>query len=487
MKYRISVKNILLSLLTSFLCFVFYIYNAFKRVYERHFTWFGVMRNTLIRKQFTDGRMRDDTYWFKRNLDLDFYHYFFRHEVMKEKTDGGDPFPLVYFSKGFSFDKTLAKQKAIGELLERVPFLYYKNKDLPHFSPNEAEKKNIPFLHPKDITVFTPEQRNADPSLHFTDDSQFHWVEATEILPSGEEQKVHIPAQTVFWYYHTKQKQTNKDKEPYLRPPSTHGGAGYYTKWGAIKTALFEWCARDGFFQLWLSGSIPQKIDIDTIPYPVLRKKIRHIQKQGLEIHFCVCPLSCLSFHHNMFCVVENKGHNKLKQAFYFGSGYGKTLEDALSSALDETISLIFWTEYDMQFFSEDIKDSDISQSDMWADPQRVSYYQTEKGKEDTRSFLSGENVSVEAYSQTHTFKDDEDLVVKTIHDIHSHLPSFRFFYYLSPNTLLNDVHFQSVKTFATDIIPMYHAVWQCPTHILKKRGVSIRTNHPYPRIHPFP
>ena len=289
------------------------------------------MRNTLIRKQFTEERMRDDTYWFKRNLDLDFYHYFFRHEVMKEKTDGGDPFPLIYFSKGFSFDKTLAKQKAIGELLERVPFLYYKNKNLPHFSPNEAEKKNIPFLHPKEVTTFTPEQRNADPSLHFTDDSQFHWVEATEILPSGEEQKVHIPAQTVFWNYNT-----TALNHPCLLEKSTHGGAGWYTKWGAIQRALQEWIARDGFYHHWFTQTIPEKIDINTIPYPALRKKIRHIQKQGLNIYFLNTPSQVTSQIYSVYCFIENLEHKKLRNSFYMGHGSGISLEQTLCSALDE-------------------------------------------------------------------------------------------------------------------------------------------------------
>jgi len=404
-------------------------------------------------------------------------YYFFGFHAFRDRDSDGNPPAVPGIARGFSLDYDTAVSTCIGECLERVPFLYYHNTDSVVGSMQELKTKSLPLAEVDDINAFSDAQRTARTSLgRISDRVPFRWIWGKKMSSPPEEQEVLIPSQLVYWRY------KRMKGEPLLRARGTHGGAGYFTKEGALLRALYECVQRDGFFWHWLTGSAPEQIDPASMRSGKTRDLIDVIQQFDFKIHLLnITPLDIPI--PSVFCVLTSR--TSPHASICCGSGSSITLEEAIHSALEEALSMHHWlshyrTEYELPENYEPLKTplQDAERLSWWASqlPEAIDF------------FLSGETKSYDTmlavFSDLSESAESEILahVVRLIRE------SGKEIYYVeSADQILADLGFHSVKVFVTKLLPMYHDTRNVPLALLEKRFESSKGSMRNTLPHPFP
>lgn len=178
--------------------------------------------------------------------------------------------------RGNAFDVETALSKTVGESLERY-FLSSGEKRVDKVgSVNDLRFKGLNFLHPKNLSHFSGEQRLKSLFLNFDDASVFQWVWCRHLV-SGK--KVLLPNQCVFF--------DQKRRDPaLLRELNTNGGAGGFTFEEALLSALYELVERDGFLGHWLVGEAPTIIDTSDCQDKELSQLLSELKRYRMEAVF---------------------------------------------------------------------------------------------------------------------------------------------------------------------------------------------------------
>jgi thiazole/oxazole-forming peptide maturase SagD family component len=413
------------------------------------------------------------------NDDKTFFVYRITANFHKIQTDGKWPFSIKY-AQGFSFNRDLAFSKAIGEYLERTPFLYYRDRDVKFFSVHEAKAKSIPMLHPNCVSVFSTSQKEKMPQSRYTNDSKFAWSEAKEILVKHDgtldERIVYVPSQVFHWSYERKREEFT---EPILREIGTHGGAGYFKKEEAIVRALYEWVGRDSFFRFWYSEQVPQRISGESIvASSELKKNIVWLERQGYKVDLYYCKDQL--WINSIFCILTCPTRLKFNRSF--GGGCASNLEEACNEALEEALSVVCWAGNQIN------ADRFYEKKDplRWNDVNRFGYFQTNKGLRLLMSrLLQGEEVQYSDLAKNNFEKNNESLV-SIVGSIQAQKRDTRIFYIEAQDLLLKKLQYVSVKVFVTNFVPMFHIMHHYPEKIIAEQNTFSKEEtlvypHPYP------
>jgi thiazole/oxazole-forming peptide maturase SagD family component len=340
---------------------------------------------------------------------------------------------------------------------------------------NEMRRKNLVCIDPVEYDTFSDTQRSKRPSLgSVTHDSIFAWVKAKRITNEGKIE-CYAPAQLLYWNYKTKL----SSAEPSIRPRGTHGGAGYFTKEGALLRALYEWAARDGFFSHWLENKAPQRIHIGFLDLYKMRRDVLMLYKKSLEKNYTVSLYNVSNSANvfSIFCVLESELDGSFAR-FVSGSGASCNFEDAVLSAMEEAHSIRHW------LFSNKVNLSGKAlalKDKNYDDVARLSWWSTQKTS-DYSFFSTGDVVNYRGYLKSLQLSDEKDtlknLIEVWIRD------GKEILYHESDWSLLKDVGYFSVKVLVRDLYPMYHESQNWPAKYMERRGLTTET---VPNPHPFP
>lgn len=154
---------------------------------------------------------------------------------------------------GISFDKKRARDKAIGESIERFCLETYDKKSFIYSSKDNLKNN---FLDPLSISSISPDQKKLKRFRRFTltNKSRFNWVVGKPLLGN---KKVYIPAQLIYVPY------IYKKNEPILRLPISTGAALGTDIDSTILRGMFEVIERDSFMIFYLNRMSPPEIDFE--------------------------------------------------------------------------------------------------------------------------------------------------------------------------------------------------------------------------------
>ena len=399
------------------------------------------------------------------------YYLFLFSPFHAHLTDGNKP-RVLGLGRGFSSDYDTAVSTAFGECLERIPFLYYRNDEFVTATPQELEARGEDFLDPHIINAFSAGQRTLRLRLgQISQQAPFRWIKASQLTSGVQPRKAQsklIPAQLVYWKY------KRMKGEPVLFPMSTHGGAGYFSREGALLRALYEWIQRDGFFGYWLRGKSPRRISPHSVPQGETMELIKLTEKYGFTIHLLDITPQDIAVP-SIFCILTSS--TSPVATITAGSGSDVNLLSAIHSAIEEALSMHHWLSN--QRTSYTLPDTyDILTTEL-NDVERLTWWATQPVTT-IDFFLQG---SLENYSEvsrrypTAASLGDGEVLESVVQKLTR--AGHEIYYYESPHPVVKSLGFRSVRVFVTDLLPMYHSSTAIPLALLARRfGKEEETFH---------
>lgn len=154
---------------------------------------------------------------------------------------------------GMSFDRNKAKNKAIGESIERYCLEKYDKNSFVYSSANSLKDD---FLNLNSITSVSREQKK-NPNCNgfiITKNSKLNWIIGRSLLNN---KKVLIPAQLIYVPY------LYEKHEPILRLPITTGAALGTDLYSALIRGMFEVIERDSFMIFYLNRLSAPEVNLE--------------------------------------------------------------------------------------------------------------------------------------------------------------------------------------------------------------------------------
>lgn len=175
---------------------------------------------------------------------------------------------------GFSFDRTVAMEKAVGEFVERYSLRTIPYERLLRGSYKDLESSGA--INPTLLSPFSPQEllREEYKECRILDESVFLWAPCTEFVTST---KYLIPAQLAFLGY------ARLKEEPVIREMTSSGAAAGTSAEMAQLNSIYELIERDAFMKMWMRAEPPPRIDISRIRNNETARIMREYEKLGLE------------------------------------------------------------------------------------------------------------------------------------------------------------------------------------------------------------
>jgi ribosomal protein S12 methylthiotransferase accessory factor YcaO len=261
-----------------------------------------------------------------------------------------------------------------------------------------------------------------------------------------------------------------------------HGGAGYFTREGALLRALYEWAARDGFFYHWLARAKVRQIKVTEKCALLMRagtaKLLREVTQKGFTV--TMLDVSRAPGVYSLFCVLHSVQcpHARI----VCGSGASVSFEDAYLSALEEALSMHHWLAvYGGKITMPDTYDPYTTS---WRDKERLSWWATCDMSALDFFIDSADIAEYDQYreSEYEQPKDDAPRLAAIVH-LWSEA-GYELLYSEAAHPLLADVGYHSVRVLISEMYPMYHDTRNFPEKYMERDGLATRdpvTPHPFP------
>lgn len=250
---------------------------------------------------------------------------------------------------GDFFDSTKAFWRAFGENLERslwlssTEFFTDDEKKSVRYSYDEMPQRET--LNPERIAGFTPQQRKAIPSLHFTKKTPLLWTKARSLIQNKD---IYCPVQLLSGAYYQGHCQSpiNTKKsliEPTLRWAVTTGLATGRTLPEALTRGFLEVIERDAFMITWLNRLPIPQINLEDLALrdTDIQEIVSRLKKVGLELHVSQLPTD-FPVQIYIACVIDHKGEGP---CFTIGASASCSAKKAVLAASAEAISIHFGIE----------------------------------------------------------------------------------------------------------------------------------------------
>lgn len=382
------------------------------------------------------------------------------------------------FGHGYSQDIATVYSKAIGEFLERYFLTVYRKKNLTRASITHLHRAKAQFLNPAEMSGFSEEQKKHNSKLKWDDQTIFSW-ERLERLSSGN--KVLAPAQLIYWNY--------KSDEPLLRELNTNGCGAYFTREGALLSALYEVIQRDAFLIHWLTTHSPPKIRPETVPFEPLQNLLRQTKRYGFKVH---CLDTTLDTDVPSFAVVIEDLY-KFAPLFSLGGGCHADPTKALWRAFEEALSVNYWIRNTDKVFSlpdtyTPFRDSSVGQMErlqLWANPAMEQHY---------RFLLAGPEMDFyrAGFHSSLSFASEKEELVYAVSRVESLGTGYEVYGYLARHPILKKLSYHAARAIVPALVPLYLNETQAPLGAARLKRFAEKFNgkdapplNPYP--HPFP
>lgn len=206
---------------------------------------------------------------FQFNDEPKFFQYTsFMNDSMSD-TDA--PWDEESLGSALDIDDDTSKIKALGECIERYCLAKFRKKDF-----NKSDFSSIKDKATNPINFINYIEINKKNSLKESsiEKKQLFWTDCHDIINN---KKMKIPAQLIYVPY--------KENELLLRAPISNGAACASSKDEAIYKGICELIERDSFMIYYLNKIVPEKINLDSIDHPKIKKIIEKFDRYFLEVN----------------------------------------------------------------------------------------------------------------------------------------------------------------------------------------------------------
>jgi thiazole/oxazole-forming peptide maturase SagD family component len=368
------------------------------------------------------------------------------------------------FGRGFSKNWRQCLGQALGELSERQFHFVYDKNNLTRASEKELEEKNIAYIKPEVLSVFSEKQLEKYPERKFDENSRFSWEECVNL---ANDETALIPAHLVYGGYKF------KDEELRLREGNTSGLGGWFTPEGAILSGLYEIVQRDAFFYHWLNKVTPERIDPETINNKEFKKNYSESRKCGFTIICLNLTLPETKIPSVSVIIEDDSGNGPL---YSLGAGCGPDIEKAFSRSLDEAWSIYYNVRSNCAGTYERIPENYepfITPIDI---KKRLSIWANQEMKGNLDFFISGKiknlkYLEIDYPKKFKNKKEELDFAVKTLNH-----GGYETYAHLSKNKIMKKIGFHSARVIVPKLIPMYYSEQNAPINherIIKKSAIN--------------
>lgn len=297
---------------------------------------------------------------------------------------------------GLSLSLHRSMVKALGETIERYCAQRNDGKSFVYSSQKEFEKGNINYLSTDLLTrcndaIYDDPQNNLQ---RIDKDDSLYWVEGYDLI---KDEKIYIPAQSVFIYY-----PMNNEKifDDYISTGLACGD-GYKN---AVVSSIFEAIERDSFYITWMAQKSHTSIRFDRSDNELLNElyhRLYSIFGDKLKIH----DISMLEGFYTFCChISDSDGPIGLAVA----TATHVSPEICLLKALEELVmtyqhvlDLSMKEDYNPNMIASDIKDLD----------DHVMYY-INNNRAHCFSFLDDLNLNHKMFSSMNNFCEDNNQIL---------------------------------------------------------------------------
>lgn len=384
------------------------------------------------------------------------------------------------FALGVDFEHDVALSKAFGEGLERYFTLLSKEsaiKTATITTVRQLQNKKVAYYFPREHHVFTDKQQQAHAFLQEKNDQRIEWVLGENII-SGK--VTYIPKQLI-------SKAIQKiliPREGMLGEATTSGGAGWFTKEGAVFRGIFELVQRDSFIVAWLTKKKLPAIDLETIPDDQIQKMLKHFKAAQAEV--ILLKAEAVAQIPTVITIVFDRGF--AEEQVYVTAHSDTTLSKAITGSLHEMTV----------FFNEKIpfvlpKNYQAFVTTGITRTERINLYRGKAWSNYVKEIHSGEHIDFNL-AQVDEFRAgaDTDILEELLVRLKALGVEYEPIVFTYQHRVLRKVGFYVVKCFIPALFPLYLSEHLAPikstrlgTHALTSHEEIIKILNQVP--HPFP
>ncbi len=343
-------------------------------------------------------------------------HYFSAHKYSSKYES----------SAGLSFDNpSLAQLKCAGEAIERNVLL----------DTSEQKFKRAIYTKFKKNNALNPNLLNEN--VNNLLDIPLLWIEAYEGI--NKSRKVWVPAQTIFM-----NRQIHSD-EPLLLPMITTGAAGGFDHESTLLRAIYEVIERDSFMSVYLTKSVPKKINLTSIPYKKIQNIIAYLRRYQLEPHVFDITTE-IGIPSYMVIVVDKTG---IGPSFTIGAKSGYNTPEVLLGACEEALLTRPWSrKIKRQFYGKKILQPLVIKTN----PDRAQFWFQKKMQKQISFFWNG--VDTKFNGSKHTFSNKAKELEFTYEKLQK--SGYKLYFGEIQNRLSRKVNYKVYKAIIPQLQPLY-------------------------------
>lgn len=328
----------------------------------------------------------------KRPVKYSYYEldHFTIHDVLLVTNDNQS------FSRGVSTNIVEAYAKALGEVFERTSIRYNVEKNIVVGEEDELKKNGLLPVAVSSFPRATKKQEGIFKDGIFSKEDTFSWVKVHSLKDGLD---YHIPAQTVFLSNYTLY-----PNEKNILSPSSHGAGAYYSKKGALFSAIGEIINRHFFLESWYFFKKPKRIALETIPKESKASQlISDFLNRGFTLHI-------LSYCENagipsIICLLEKEG------GWSCGGGVASSLLGAIEKAILEAYSVYTW-------YMRSVIDGGWVQNAVSINNLKDDFIDTELSKVKERIYLFNQKIFIDTKCSFSSITQGEIVQFSTQYDI---------------------------------------------------------------------
>lgn len=385
---------------------------------------------------------------FPAKNDPPLFYFHINVPFLQNQTDGGKPH-VSSIARGFSLNKCTALSKALGECLERFPFLYYRNTELKVATSNDLKNQSLNHLAIEHLSPFSNAQKTLIPSYEFSGNQEFRWVGCFEIGKNNDykSQECLVPAQAVFWKY------AFLPQEPRLVSRGTYGMAGWFSEAGALNRAISENIERDGFFLYWLLRASPRRVALGTIDSLRCQQLIRIFKNLDIKVYILDVTSPDITVP-NFFCILEGNDNNF---GIVGGAGCAEDVESAIYKSLEEAASMVHWIRLNKRHYKEK---SILPYTVSYDDWDRLNFWADVKNRAHIQFFISGHEFPFAYFVEKYEPFSRKDFSMIINHLI---VNDHKIFWKSRQTNLMKRLGYFSVKCVIPTLVPTFHDMREAP------------------------
>lgn len=253
-----------------------------------------------------------------------------------QDSDGSDEERL--WGLGVANNEDTALKIALYEAFERYSNGSYELNDFVFASKKQLGERAI---NPEEIVKFSDSQHQLPefPLRRFSNELKTYWIPGN-IYPEGEE--ILVPIDLVIYPLDTVRSGIER-----INFANSSGSAARETFKEALLAAVIELIERDAFMIFWLNKLVAPEILQESLPQAI-RAQVENIKNRGFDVYIKEISLDLLPV---IFVVAFNRQFSK--PAFVCGAGAHFDPEIALSKAINEIESSLYYTLNNVDTISE--------------------------------------------------------------------------------------------------------------------------------------